>query len=274
MYPVRRPSPFVLVSTNHGSMIVNRNDFCQAPNGGLYGVGYQLLETSSFDQSEVDFALALLERRQHFYGDGLVAIDCGANIGVHTIEWARLMTNWGTVYSFEAQQPIFYALAGNVALNNCLNVVAKHCAVGAECGAIDIVLPDYNVPASYGSLELRQTERSEFIGQELSAANVHSVPMISIDALALPRLDFLKIDVEGMEVDVLLGASNTIQQSHPIIICEVIKSDRDRINQLLEGKGYQCFPMGINILAVHATDPVLTLVNCVNGVLSLDVPGE
>ena len=50
-------------------------------------------------------------RRPHF-GDGVVAVDRGADIGVHTLEWARSMTAWGSVIAIEAQECIFYALAG------------------------------------------------------------------------------------------------------------------------------------------------------------------
>ena len=68
-----------------------------------------MLNSSSFDHREIDLALALLERRRQSFGSGMVAIDCGANIGVHTIEWARLMYGWGEVISFEAQEKIYYA---------------------------------------------------------------------------------------------------------------------------------------------------------------------
>src|ERR1700730_9045344 len=102
----KRPVAFVLASTNHGTMIVNRNDYRQAGNEA-FGVGYQLLNTSSFDPEEVDLALNLLTERRRLFGNGVVAIDCGANIGVHTIEWAHLMSSWGAVLAIEAQGRIF-----------------------------------------------------------------------------------------------------------------------------------------------------------------------
>lgn len=83
---VLRPTAFVLVATNHGSMLVNRHDYRMIEGGGGYGVGYQLLNTSSFDQREVDMALRLLAARRESFGEGVMAIDCGANIGVHTVE--------------------------------------------------------------------------------------------------------------------------------------------------------------------------------------------
>lgn len=256
MLNVLRPAAFVLLSTNHGTMIVNRNDYRMVDDDRGYGVGYQLMNTSSFDQQEVDFALSLLELRKLHHGSGVVGIDCGANIGVHTVEWARLMARWGSVYSFEAQEKIFYALAGNVAINNCFNVTARHCAVGAGAGTIDVPEPDYFVPSTFGSLELRSRPDHEFIGQPIDYNKTRPVPLISIDSLALKRVDLIKIDVEGMEEEVLTGAASTIRNCRPIMIVEAAKSDRNKLQGIMQAAGYKVYPMGLNVLAVHEKDPV------------------
>ncbi len=93
-----KPSPFVLMSTQHGSMIINRNDYHKTADNRAYGVGYQLMNRSCYDPNDVQLILELLKLRHGAYGDGVVALDCGANIGVHTIEWANLMTSWGKVH--------------------------------------------------------------------------------------------------------------------------------------------------------------------------------
>lgn len=257
MLNIQRPLPFILISSNHGTMIINRNDYCivDQDRGIGFGVGYQLLNTSSCEQQEVDFALALLNKRRVHFGNGVQAIDCGANIGTHSIEWGRLMYGWGKVISFEAQERIYYALAGNVTINNCLNVTAKYCAVGSHCSSIDIPEPNYLIPSSYGSFELKKRDNNEFIGQEIDYEKTKSVPLVSIDSLDLKRLDFIKIDVEGMEEDVLKGAENSIKKHHPIMMIEIIKSDKAKIEKTLQDYGYLLYPMGINILAIHTSDP-------------------
>ena len=60
----RRSVPFVLASTNQGTLIVNRNDYRMVDGNRGYGVGYQLLNTSSFDAEEVNFVMALLSLRR------------------------------------------------------------------------------------------------------------------------------------------------------------------------------------------------------------------
>ena len=57
MIHIQRPLPFILASTNIGTMIVNYLDKCETPNG-TYGVGYQFLQTGSFDFYEVESVVA------------------------------------------------------------------------------------------------------------------------------------------------------------------------------------------------------------------------
>ena len=253
-----RPIAYVLAATNHGSMIVNRNDGYHTAPGVGFGVGLQLLSNSCFDAEEVDAALALLSMRRQHFGPGVVAIDGGANVGVHTIEWARHMHGWGRVIAFEAQEAVFYALAGNIALNNCWNATARWSALGEQEGFIDVPEPDYLSPGSFGSLEVRQRAGTEFIGQKVSyqAQDCVRTPMQPIDAWNLERLDFLKLDVEGMEQEVLRGARATLARCKPIILVEVLKSDKAALQSFLRGLGYDTLlDSGLNMLALHAEDP-------------------
>ena len=147
-----RKIAFILASTDHGTLIVNRFDYRMISETAGYGVGFFLLENSFYEQQEATVALQLLGLRRQHFGDGVVAVDCGANIGVLTVDWAKSMTGWGSVLAIEAQERIFYALAGNITINNCFNARAIHAAVGAEQGMLRIPVPNYRAPASFGSL--------------------------------------------------------------------------------------------------------------------------
>jgi FkbM family methyltransferase len=253
-----RPVAFVVAAVNHGTMLVNRNDFHLVGDGG-YGVGYQLLNTSSFDQGEIDLALVLLQQRKTHFGAGVIAIDCGANIGVHTIEWSKAMYGWGEVLAVEAQERIFYALAGNIAMNNCFNARAIWGAVGSSNGTIPVPHLNYMKPTSFGSLELRKKDSNEFIGQEVNYDPVFAIEtrLLTLDSLSLRRVDLIKIDIEGMEIEALLGAEQLLRQHKPILIIEKIKSKDEGIVNFLTALGYKSIPIGINILGVHETDPTL-----------------
>ena len=206
--------------------------------------------------------LHILDLRRKYHGDGLVAVDCGANLGVHTVEWAKHMTDWGSVLAFEAQERIYYALAGNIAINNCFNARAINAAVSNRSGTMKIPQPNYLANASFGSLELKKIQRTEFIGQviDYSEDKMVDVPMVHLDGLNFPRLDLLKIDVEGMELDVIEGAAKCITEKRPIMLVEALKSDADALRARLEGFGYTVYPVGINFIAFHKDD------QCMEGV--------
>jgi FkbM family methyltransferase len=252
-------------------MIVNRNDQRVLDEQRGYGVGYQILNTSAFDPGEVNAVLVLLDARRRHFGDGVVTIDGGANIGVHTIEWARHMHGWGQVLAFEAQEVVYYALAGNIALNNALNARARLAALGGTVGELAVPRPDYFKPASFGSLELRKGAKTENIGQAVSYApeDCDIVPMVSLDSLDLGRLDFIKLDVEGFELETLRGGVATLTARRPVLLIEVIKSDRAAIQDFLTNAGYRIFPMGINILALHESDPTLKQVRLTGNRLTI-----
>lgn len=238
-------------------------------------MGFQYLASASFDADEVMSAVSLLHLRRQYFGDGVVAIDGGANIGAHAIAWGIEMTYFGEVLAFEPQERIYYALCGNIAINNCFNVRALHAALGnpqlvdstpnatdatqnaIQNATIEVPLLNYATNSSFGSLELRQRDNNEFIGQHIDYTRTQKVPLISIDSLGLSRIDYVKIDCEGMELEVLNGAIESIKSEKPILQIEIIKSNPQEIIDLLKPFGYEIFPFGINLLMIHKDDPCL-----------------
>lgn len=254
-----RKLAFVVAATDHGSLIVNRFDRHLVDGDNGIGVGFQLLERGAYDPAEVNLVRSLLDLRRQYYGDGVVAIDCGANIGVHTVEWAKHMTGWGVVLAFEAQERIYYALAGNLALNNLFNARAIHAAVTAQPGMMKIPSLNYTMPGSFGSLELRPRGTTEFIGQPIdySESAMVEVHAINLDSFNFDRLDLIKIDVEGMELEALAGAAKCVGTHYPIVLVEMIKTDRQRLRTWLETFGYAILGDEMNFLAIHQDDKCL-----------------
>ncbi len=261
---------FIIAATDQGTMIINRHDY-NGPENARYGVGNQLLSTSNYDYSEVEFSKMLLKYKRKYNGDGVIAIDCGANIGVHTVQWGKLMRDFGRVYSFEAQEKLFYALSGNIAINNCLNVHARNQAVSSDDGVLMIPQLDYTTPSSFGSFEIKKKDATENIGQPINYDNnLVKISTIALDSLQLDRIDLIKIDVEGMEIDVLNGAKKSISNFKPLLIIEFIKSDLNLLSQFLKSMDYNIIPMNSNIIALHALDPLNENIGIKDNILSLD----
>jgi FkbM family methyltransferase len=250
---------FVLINSDHGAMIVNRLDYNQSFNGEYYGVGAQLLETGNYDSREVRMLCDLLVLRREYCGDGVMVLDCGANIGVHTVGFAQLMRGWGKVIAVEAQERLFYALAGNMALHNCKNARAVWGAVDHTSGYIDIPEPDYDQLGSFGSFELKQRLGNENIGQEINYdKKTLRVQSFALDELDLKRCDLIKLDIEGMELDALAGARKLIERCRPLLFVEAIKVGREPLKQFFSEIGYRHFNHGMNLLGGHADDSTLT----------------
>ena len=239
--------PFVMVNTDHGAMIVSHLDYCETPDGS-FGIGYKLFEYGAYDPFEVETGIKILDDQRKKFGDGVVVVDGGANIGVMTVAWSRHMRDWGRVIAVEAQERIFYALAGNITLANAFNAIPIHAALGAQSGIIQMPVPDYFSPCSLGSLSLclKPGDLGD-TGQVMETKC--PVRVMSIDDMGLERLDLLKLDIEGMEEDALVGAKRTIERCRPVIVCEIIKSNVDRICSMFSGYGYDIADAGINIVA-------------------------
>ena len=142
MRNVGRKLAFVLAACNHGTMIVNRFDHRMTGPGQGVGVGFQLLEADGYDPVEVELALQLIEQRRRFHGDGVAAIDCGANIGGHAIERATAMTGWGSVNRERGAGAPLLRAGRQHRVKNCFNAIAMHAAVSSEPGVSRVPQPD------------------------------------------------------------------------------------------------------------------------------------
>lgn len=147
--------------------------------------------------------------RQFIPKNGTV-LDIGAYVGTHTLAFA----GWtGEVVALEAQPATFQVLGDNVRCNGLTNVRLEHAAAGDYCGSMHAHGIDITTEASFGSASLAGAAPD-------TAGTMFDVPIVTIDSLDLPRCDFMKIDVEGMESAVIAGAAATIRRHRPVIYAE------------------------------------------------------
>jgi FkbM family methyltransferase len=143
---------------------------------------------------------------------GATAIDIGAHIGYYTLLLAKCVGPIGRVISFEPLPVNFALLEKNVRLNRLPHVQMNAQAVFSRNEELTITVPD-DAPNS-GDASILSTEGTQHF----------RVPAVTLDSFcsnAGLRPDFLKMDVEGAEYDVLLGAKETIARSRPKILIEL-----------------------------------------------------
>lgn len=148
---------------------------------------------------------------EKYVKEGDYVIDGGAFIGNHCVRLSQLVGESGKVYAFEAHPDTFKILEQNIKLNNCNNVVLFNKGIGDKPGNIKIRSGDYN------------TNRGGTNWEYSSNENDISTEVITIDSLNLQKLNFMKLDVEGMEDKVFIGMKNTILKFKPIILYEAWK---------------------------------------------------
>ena len=145
---------------------------------------------------------------------GMTVLDVGANAGLYTMTAARLVGRSGRVIAFEPSARERARLTSHLHLNRLTNVVIEPSAVGAVDGEVDLFVVE---GTETGCNSLRPPPG------EMARAN--RVPVCRLDTYAtrhgLTRVDFIKIDVEGGERDVLRGAEQLFRSARPLLLCEI-----------------------------------------------------
>ncbi len=139
---------------------------------------------------------------------GHTVLDIGANIGAHAIALAAIVGPRGRVIAFEPQRIIFQMLNANVALNTLSHVTTLQMALGSAPGSIKVPALDYGSEGNFGGVSLENVAAGE------------DVALATLDSLAIEPCHFVKIDVEGMEIEVLKGMAETIARHRPAMYVE------------------------------------------------------
>jgi FkbM family methyltransferase len=203
-----------LKDCRHGRMLYNVHDMYVGRSFDLYG---------EFSEGETELFAQIVR-------PGDVVIEVGANIGAHTVWFAKRTAPKGGVIAFEPQRIVFQLLCANVALNSVPNAVTFQKACGEAEGEIVVPMLDPNATNNFGGLELGRHQQGE------------KVEVVRIDDLGLRGCRLLKVDVEGMELSVLKGAREMILRSKPAMYVENDRPDNsDALIQYIDSLGYDCF---------------------------------
>jgi len=194
---------YELVDTVHGRMLVNPQD--------IY-IGSALKEYGEAMFLEWKLLNQLIEK-------GDCVLDVGANIGVHSLAFAKAVGPRGGVWAFEMQNAVFQNLCANIALNDLENVFAYQ-----------TIISDHAQSCRVRNLSMRH--QNNFGG--ISADVIHSKDgpqklfMHSLDEICSHvRVKLIKIDIEGMELVALKGAREIIEKSRPILYIENDRKDAE-----------------------------------------------
>ena len=147
--------------------------------------------------------------------NGSIVLDIGANSGYHTEKFINLVGNDGLVVAFE-QIPEMQNIL-NQKFSKSKNFILLKNAVGNKNESSVF----YKAVHSSGSMEESGLKIREFNDEKNTVIHEINVETVRLDDISMPsNVDFIKIDIEGGEVDAILGATNLINSSRPYISVE------------------------------------------------------
>jgi FkbM family methyltransferase len=248
--------------------------FCLFKNDDL--IGKSLRDVGSFAEKEAHLAITFAKRRP-----GSLVLDIGANLGAFAIPVGRELSGLGgsgiNVHCFEPQRTVHLQLCTNVFINRLSNVMVYNVAVGHQNSEISIPVLDFERSRNPGGFSVDPSIRknlTQSAAKGITASNFYSAALETVDQVALDSLSFeapiafIKLDVEGHELECLKGATKTLQDSlFPPIVLEDWGSKfdwyREKSSQLrshlTEDLGYILESIGgRELLAQHPKHPLNT----------------
>lgn len=188
-------NPIAQTQSKHGTFIHFRNDD---------PIGACLHYYGEWAQQEFDLFENLLTAESN-------VLDVGANIGTHAVYFSK-KCNKGNVVAIEPQIYIFEMLAANILLNGCYNAVPIHAGASSKPGVAKMVNfnPFVEHKVNYGEFKINYNTDKGI-----------DTDIIILDKYAsLNRFNLIKLDVEGLEVDVLEGARKILKEHKPFLYIE------------------------------------------------------
>ena len=177
-------------------------------------VRWHLTHRPRSSEQELEFLDRIIPERA-------VTIDVGANCGLYTRKLARLSRK---VHAFEPS----HKMAEILRRTSAPNVSVHEIALSDQVGEAELFIPKDNDQLVYGLASLEQRPISS--GQTVASARV---PMARLDAIVHEEVAFVKIDVEGHELNVLSGGVELLENSQPVFLVEAEDRHRAQATQLL-----------------------------------------
>ena len=189
--------------------------------------------------------------------EGDNVIDVGSNVGRYTFKIAEIVGKNGHVYSIEPLPRSFFILSCLSFLGNYQNITLLNIVIGKDQDIVnfdkDTKEPQRLVNGVYKKIPyLFHTNTESKITKQKSKLSIERYQS-SIDNLKIPKkISFIKIDVEGNELDVLEGSKEIIERDRPTILIELLNHQTENsLNNYLKKLGYKTLKQdkdSVNIL--------------------------
>ena len=195
-------------------------------------IGLSMREYGEFSEIELSLMLKFIMKDD-------VVFDIGANIGAFTVPFAKKVGDFGEIYSFEPQKLIYEILHENVNKNKLKNVKVFNIGVGKKEEELELNDIDYSKVGNFGGVSFKY-ESSSFTKNIKNKK--YKVKVKNLDQLTeIKKCNFIKMDVEFMELEILTGGKNFLKKFRPILWIENHKLYPNKINKFLLENDYNAY---------------------------------
>jgi FkbM family methyltransferase len=169
---------------------------------------------TSFEEVEISFLKRYLKSGDCFF-------DIGSNIGLFTLHASPIVGNLGIIYSFEPSPKTYERLQANISLNKIINTKPIQKAISNEIDQINFHVSNNGYDALNSAVKLQELEDNY---------NIISISTITLDEFVknenIHKIDLVKLDVEGWELNALKGASSILSNPEaPVFMVEFTETN-------------------------------------------------
>jgi FkbM family methyltransferase len=183
--------------------------YCRGPGGAMLVPLNDFVGRCIYFTGDYDRKISWLCRQTVRRGD--VVLDIGANMGVVTLLLARCVGPSGIVHAFEPNPRMGELLTQSASMNGFMNIKLHRIALGSRSGSLELNIPRDN--AGEGSF-IYHKKRSQCDMIKVPVRRLSEV----ISEQGITNVRLIKIDVEGFESEVLLGATEILENVRPDLI--------------------------------------------------------
>lgn len=203
--------------------------------GPLKGYKYKISENSGWSPIYGGWEPVASQVYHQFVKPGYTVYDLGANTGIHSLLFSKLVGKTGKVFAMEPLPENIKEIESIISLNHVENIEIIDKAIAEKSGTLKFKMGNTN---KQGSL----------VGIGCETGDEIEVKVTTLDQLihtGLPLPDFIKIDIEGAESLAVEGFSQSINQSYPIFAIDLHTPEQDvKVGKFFQKHGYKLYRLG------------------------------